>query len=180
MKKQKSAKEKLLTFLLIFTFSVENEFSCKEIPHINKHDGKAFADDIIFVNGDQRAEHGISDKKACRLKDIVFGERGDDQLGKPQTDNADHGKTDEIGSTAFDFGFGEHPERRNDVVDSDADNKAEYNRPCFRHFKEFLAENYHEHINDRGKTAYKNTAEELNGGIACFLNKECVKEFFHS
>jgi hypothetical protein len=110
MKKQKSAKEKLLTFLLIFTFSVENEFSCKEIPHIDKHNSGTFADDIVFVNGYQRAEHGISDKEPCRLEKILFGERGYNEFGEQKTDNADNGKANEIGCTVFDFGLCENPE----------------------------------------------------------------------
>ena len=61
----KVSKEKLLTFLLGFAFSVKDEFSCKEIPHIDKYNGKAFADNIILVNGDKRAEYGIFYKKSC-------------------------------------------------------------------------------------------------------------------
>ena len=161
--------------MLIFTFTVENEFSCEEVPHIDKHNGGTFADDIVLVNGDKRAEHGIFNEKACGLEDIVFGERGDNKLSKPQTDNADNGKADEISCTVFHICLGEYPERRNDIVDGHTDNKAEYNCPCFRHLKEFLAEYQDKRIHDRGKTAYKNTAEKLNGSIACFLNKEFVK-----
>ena len=161
--------------MLIFTFPVENEFSGKEIPHIDKDYRKAFADDIVLVNGYKRAEHGIFDEESHRLKDILFGKRSDNELGKPQTDNADNGKADEINGTVFDFGFCEHPERRNDIVDGQTGYETKDNRPCFRHFKKFLAEYHNEQVHHRGKTAYKYTSEELNGSIACFLNKEFVK-----
>ena len=175
----KVSKEKLLTFLLVFGFSVKDKFPCKEIPHINKYDSKAFADNIIFVNGDKRAEHGIFDKKACRLKNIVFCKGGDNKLSKSQTDNADNGKADKICCTVFDFSLCKNPESRNNIIDGQTGNKAEYNRPCFGHLKEFFAENHHEHINDGGKTAYKYASEKLDSGVACFSDKELLKQIFH-
>ena len=176
----KVSKEKLLTFLLVFGFSVKDKFPCKEIPHINKYDSKAFADNIIFVNGDKRAEHGIFDKKACRLKNIVFCKGGDNKLSKSQTDNADNGKADKICCTVFDFSLCKNPESRNNIVDGKTDNKTEYNCPSFRHLQEFLAENHDKRIHNRGKTAHKYASEKLYSGVACFTDKELLKKIFHN
>ena len=176
----KVSKEKLLTFLLVFGFSVKDKFPCKEIPHINKYDSKAFADNIIFVNGDKRAEHGIFDKKACRLKNIVFCKGGYDKLGKSQTDNADNGKADKICCTVFDFSLCKNPESRNNIVDGKTDNKTEYNCPSFRHLQEFLAKNHYKRIYNRGKTAHKYASEKLYSCVARFTDKELLKKIFHN
>ena len=53
MKKLKPAKNNCRLFCLRFTFSVEDEFSCKEIPHIDKDNSKALADNIVLVNRDK-------------------------------------------------------------------------------------------------------------------------------
>ena len=176
----KVSKEKLLTFLLGFAFSVKDEFSCKEIPHIDKYNGKAFADNIVLVNGNKRAEHGIFDKKSCRLKNIVFRKGGNNKLSKSQTDNADNGKADKICCTVFDFSLCKNPESRNDIIDGKTDNKAEYDCPSFGHLKEFLAENHDKRIHNRGKTAHKYASEKLYSCVARFTDKELLKKIFHN
>ena len=166
--------------MLSFAFSVENEFSCKEVPHIHEYDSKAFADNIVLVNGNKRAEHGIFDKKSCRLKNIVFRKGGNNKLSKSQTDNADNGKADKIRCTVFDFSLCKNPESRNDIIDGKTDNKAEYDCPSFGHLKEFFAENHDKRIHNRGKTAHKYASEKLYSCVARFTDKELLKKIFHN